>query len=50
VRRATLSLERAPEIELQVDLNAKDPWIGEGDLVPLAFPADRLRLFSAEAV
>jgi iron(III) transport system ATP-binding protein len=50
VRRATLRLERAPEILLQVDLSAKDPWVDEGDAVPLAFPADRLRLFSAEAV
>jgi iron(III) transport system ATP-binding protein len=50
VRRATLRLERAREIVLQVDLNAKDPWITEGETVPLQFPPDRLRLFSAEAV
>jgi len=50
VRRATMSLEWAPEIVLQVDLGAKDPWLAEGDLVPLAFAADRMRLFSAEAV
>ena len=50
VRRATLRLERARDIVLQVDLNAKDPWIIEGQTVPLQFPPDRLRLFSAEAV
>jgi iron(III) transport system ATP-binding protein len=50
VRRATMRLERAQEILLQVDLGAQDPWVTEGDWVPLAFPADRLRLFSAEAV
>ena len=50
VRRATLRLDRARDIVLQVDLNAKDPWIIEGQTVPLQFPPDRLRLFSAEAV
>jgi len=45
VRRVTLRLERAREILLRVDLGAKDPGIREGQLVPVRFPVDRMRLF-----
>jgi iron(III) transport system ATP-binding protein len=50
VRRATLRLEQAREIVLRVDLSAKDPGISAGQVVPLAFPSERMRLFADEAV
>jgi len=46
VRRATLRLEQAREIVLRVDLSAKDPWIAAGQVVPVGFPSERMRLFS----
>ena len=46
VRRVTLRLERAREILLNVDLGAKDLGIREGQVVPVRFPADRMRLFT----
>ena len=50
IRRATLRLVQAQEVVLRVDLNAKDPAVVEGQVVPVQFPADRMRLFLEEAV
>jgi iron(III) transport system ATP-binding protein len=50
VRRVTLRLERAREIVLNVDLSAQDPGIATGQIVPVRFPVDRMRLFTEKAV
>jgi iron(III) transport system ATP-binding protein len=50
VRRATLRLEQARDIVLRVDLSAKDPGIAAGQLVPVGFPSERMRLFLDPAV
>jgi iron(III) transport system ATP-binding protein len=50
VRRATLRLERARDIVLRVDLGTKDPGVAAGQLVPVGFPSERMRLFVDEAV
>jgi len=49
IRRATLRLEQARDIVLQANLNANDPRIRAGELVPVRFPSDRMRLFPADA-
>ena len=50
VRRATLRLERDRAVVLHVDLNAQDPFVAEGQLVPVQFPTEGMRLFLEEAV
>jgi iron(III) transport system ATP-binding protein len=50
VRRVTLRLEHAQEIQLSVDLSAKDRGIEVGQRVPVTFPTERMRLFMEEAV
>jgi iron(III) transport system ATP-binding protein len=50
IRRATLRLEQDRAVLLQVDLNAQDPPVTEGQLVPVQFLAEQLRLFLEEAV
>ena len=49
IRRATLRLEQAREIVLQANLNAHDPRITKGQLVPVRFPSSRVRLFPDDA-